>query len=194
VTNALVTISGTSVFSGPATLALSGASPDTGTFAANTSLNNVNQGNLTAPFTVTLTRGTITGTMTVPETVLASTGPVTASATVTGGTGSYTGYTSSALAVSGTHTGTLLSGGTISFTLSGAINAPGPLPPSITDIENNSSVIPAGFSNSGIAPSTIFVIHGAGMASATTVTALQDSSPSADHRRAQRRCRNRHRR
>jgi len=176
VTDATVTISGTSVFSGPATLALAGSSPDTGAFSANASLNNVSAGNLTLPFTVNLGHGTITGTMIVPETVLVKSGPVSASATIAGGTGSYAGYTSSNLTVSGTVTGSVLSSATISFSVSGTLNAPGPIPPSVTDIENNSSLIPAGFPNSGIAPSSIFVIHGSGMASATTVTALEDST------------------
>ena len=176
VTNATVTITGTGVLSGPATLTLAGNSPDTGTFSATASLNNVTAGNLTLPFTVTLGHGTIIGNMTFPESALINSGPVTASATVTGGTAGYAGYTSSTLTVLGTVTGSVLSTATVSFSVSGTIDAPGPLPPTVTDIENNSSFIPAGFPNSGIAPSTIFVIQGTGMASATTVTALQDST------------------
>ena len=176
VTNAAFTISGTTVFSGPATLALAGSSPDTGTFSASGSLTNISGGNVTVPFTVTLVHGTVTGTVTFPETVLVNSGPFSASATITGGTSSYAGYTSTTLTASGTVTGSVLSGGTISFTTSGTVNTGGPIPPSITDIENNSSSIPAGFPNSGIGPTSIFVIHGDGMASATTVTALQDST------------------
>ncbi|HLH37629.1 MAG TPA: hypothetical protein VKX39_00660 [Bryobacteraceae bacterium] len=49
--------------------------------------------------------------------------------------------------------------------------------PTVTDIVNNSSLVPiSGFTNSGISPSTLFVIHGSGMASVTTVTSLQDST------------------
>jgi len=177
VTNAPVTISGTTVFSGPASLTLAGSSPDTGTFSATgLLLSDISGGNLTVPFTVTLGHGTITGTMSFPETVLVGSGPVSGSATITGGTGSYAGLTSSTLTASGTVTGSVLSGGTISFSISGTVTTSGPAPPSITDIENNSSLIPAGFPNSGIGPSSIFVIHGSGMASATTVTALQDST------------------
>ncbi len=196
VTNAAFTISGTTVFSGPATLALAGSSPDTGTFSASGSLTNISGGNVTVPFTVTLVHGTVTGTVTFPETVLVNSGPFSASATITGGTSSYAGYTSTTLTASGTVTGSVLSGGTISFTTSGTVNTGGPIPPSITDIENNSSSIPAGFPNSGIGPSSIFVIHGDGMASATTVTALQDSTKAplpttggAQRRRRNRQCR-----
>ena len=175
VTNAPVTISGISVFSGPASLTLAGGSPDSGTFSANGSLTALS-GNLSMPFTVTLGLGTITGNMTFPETALLESGAVSGSATITGGTDSYAGLTSSALTASGTVTGSLLSSGTLSFSVSGTVTTSGPLPPSITDIENNSSLIPAGFPNSGIGPSSIFVIHGNGMASATTVTALEDST------------------
>lgn len=176
VANAPITISGTSVFSGPASLTLAGGSADTGTFSANGSLTALS-GNLSIPFTVTLGQGTITGNMTFPETALLQSGPVSGSATITGGTGSYAGYSSSTLTASGTVTGSLLSSGTLSFSISGTVTTSSQAPPpTITDIENNSSLIPAGFPNSGIAPSSIFVIHGNGMASATTVTALQDST------------------
>jgi len=176
VTNAPVIISGTSVFSGAASLTLAGSTPDAGTFSATGSLTNISGGNFTVPFTVTLGHGSITGTMTFPETVLVNSGPVSGSATITGGTGSYAGLTSSTLTASGTLTGSLFSGGTLSFSISGTVTTIGPAPPNIADIENNSSLIPAAFPNSGIGPSSIFVIHGSAMASATTVTALQDST------------------
>lgn len=175
VTDAPIVIAGTSVFSGPASLTLAGGSPDTGTFSASGALTALS-GNLTIPFTVTLGRGTITGNMTFPETALLKSGPVSGSATITGGSGSYAGYTSATLTASGTATGSLLSSGTLSFSVSGTITTTGPIPPSITAIENNSSFIPAGFPNSGIVPSSIFWIQGTGMASATTVTALENSA------------------
>ena len=49
----------------------------------------------------------------------------------------------------------------------------GPNPPTIASILNNSSEIPAGFANSGIAPSTIFKVHGTGMAPPGTTPVLQ---------------------
>ena len=125
VTNASVTISGTSTFSGAASLTLGGNSPDTGTFSATGSLTNISGGNLTVPFTVTLGHGTLTGNMTFPETVLVSSGPASGSATITDGTGSYAGYTSSTLTASGTVTGSVLSGGTLSFSISGTVNTGG---------------------------------------------------------------------
>ena len=74
---------------------------------------------------------------------------------------------------------TALSSTSISFqytTYESATTGGGPAVPTVTDILNNSSLIPNGFPNSGIAPSTLFVIHGTGMASATTVTSLQNPS------------------
>jgi uncharacterized protein (TIGR03437 family) len=125
VTNASVSISGTSMFSGAASFTLGGNSPDTGTFSATGSLTNISGGNLTVPFTVTLDHGTLTGSMTFPENVLVNSGPVSGSATITGGTGSYAGLTSSTLTASGTVTGSVLSGGTPSVSISGAVNTGG---------------------------------------------------------------------
>ena len=96
VTNASVTASGTSVTAaGPATLTVSGLSPDTGTFTASGSLANISGGNVTVPFNATLGHGTITGTVTFPETVLVSSAPISTLVKVTGGTDRYAGYTSS---------------------------------------------------------------------------------------------------
>jgi uncharacterized protein (TIGR03437 family) len=50
---------------------------------------------------------------------------------------------------------------------------PGPV---ISQVFNNYSLIPAGLPNSGIAPGSLFVIQGSGLASATTVSALQSSA------------------
>jgi uncharacterized protein (TIGR03437 family) len=157
VTNAPVTISGTSVFSGPATLTLAGSSPDTGTFSASGSLlTNISGGNLTVPFTVTLGHGTITGTMTFPETVLVSSGPVSGSATITSGTGSYAGYTSSTLTASGTVTGSVLSGGTLSFSVSGTVNATAV--PTILSVTDGASY------TSNISEGAFFTVWGSNLA------------------------------
>ena len=48
-----------------------------------------------------------------------------------------------------------------------------PRAPTITYIQNNSSLIPVGFSNPGISPSSIFKIHGTGMATPGTTPVLQ---------------------
>jgi uncharacterized protein (TIGR03437 family) len=48
--------------------------------------------------------------------------------------------------------------------------------PVITAVMNNSSTIPAGFPNSGVAPSSLFVIQGTGMATPGSTAVLQDST------------------
>jgi uncharacterized protein (TIGR03437 family) len=73
---------------------------------------------------------------------------------------------------------TALSASSISFQYTTyGVSATGTSTPTVTNIQNNSSLIPNGFPNSGIAPSTLFVIHGSAMASATTVTGLQNTVP-----------------
>jgi len=52
-------------------------------------------------------------------------------------------------------------------------SAPAPV---ITAVMNNSSTIPAGFPNSGVAPSSLFVIQGSGMATPGSTAMLQDST------------------
>jgi len=54
----------------------------------------------------------------------------------------------------------------------------GPAAPTITDVQNNSSLVPSGFPNAGVAPSTIFVVHGANMATPGTIPVLQTIGPS----------------
>jgi uncharacterized protein (TIGR03437 family) len=162
VTNASVTVSGTTVFSGPATLALAGSSPDTGTFTASGSLTNISGGNVTVPFTVTLGPGTINGTVTFPETVLVNSGPFSASAAIAGGTGSYAGYTSSTLTASGTVTGSLLSGGTISFTTSGTVNTGGG--GTTTPVPTIASVTDGASYTSNVAQGAFFTVWGTNLA------------------------------
>ena len=75
VTNASITTSNTSLsVSGPASLTVSGVSPDTGTFSASGSLSNIAGGNVIVPFTITLGYGTITGNMEFSDTVLVNSG------------------------------------------------------------------------------------------------------------------------
>jgi uncharacterized protein (TIGR03437 family) len=162
VTNATFTISGTTSFSGPATLMLAGGSPDTGTFGASGSLTNISGGKVAVPFTVTLGHGTITGAMTFPETALVNSGPVSGSATITGGTGNYAGYTSSTLAGSGTVTGSVLSGGTFSFSVSGTLNTTGPPPPAISAVTPNDST------STSVQPGSWVSIYGNNLIAGTT--------------------------
>ena len=52
----------------------------------------------------------------------------------------------------------------------------GSSPPTITDVQNNSSLIPNGFPNSGVAPSTLIVIHGSNLADPTAQAVLWNVS------------------
>ncbi len=159
VTNASVTVSGTTVFSGPATLALEGSSLETGTFTASGSLTNISGGNVTVPFTVTLGPGTIKGTVTFPETVLVNSGAFSASAAITGGSGSYADYTSSPFTASGTVAGSLLSGGTISFTTSGTVNTGTTTPvPTIASVTDGASY------TANVAEGSFFTVWGSNLA------------------------------
>jgi uncharacterized protein (TIGR03437 family) len=54
--------------------------------------------------------------------------------------------------------------------------AAAPAGPFITQVINNYSLIPAGLPNSGIAPGSLFIIKGSGLASATSVSAPQSSA------------------
>ncbi len=64
--------------SGPCTLTLGGGTPDKGTFSASGSLtSNLNGSNLTVPFTLTFSDGTVTGNMTFPVSALTAAGSVT---------------------------------------------------------------------------------------------------------------------
>ncbi len=54
-----------------------------------------------------------------------------------------------------------------------------PTRPTITAVLNNYGLIPAGFTNSGIAPGTLFIIQGHGLASATSVSSLESTAGGA---------------
>jgi uncharacterized protein (TIGR03437 family) len=54
-----------------------------------------------------------------------------------------------------------------------AATPPGPV---ISQVLNNYSLIPAGLPNSAIAPGSLFIVQGSGLAGATTVSALQSSA------------------
>jgi uncharacterized protein (TIGR03437 family) len=51
-----------------------------------------------------------------------------------------------------------------------------PTEPTITQVLNNYGLIPAGFTNSGIAPGTLFIIKGSDLASATSVSSLESTT------------------
>ena len=122
VTNASITTSETNVsVTGPATLTLSGITSDPGTFSASGSLASVAGGNVIVPFTTKLGHGTLTGNMTFPENVLVGSAPVGGTATITSGTDKYSGLANTTVSGSG-FTGSVLSGGALSFSVSGTAN------------------------------------------------------------------------
>lgn len=51
-----------------------------------------------------------------------------------------------------------------------------PTGPTITEVLNNYGLIPGGFPNSGIAPGSLFIIKGSGLASATSVSSLESTT------------------
>ncbi len=119
---ATATLSGTSVaVSGTAKLTNIGD----GTFSSTVSLTSITGTGVTAPFTITLSNGTITGTLAVPlDVVLGQASSGSGTATVTGGTGSYSGATGS-FSLTGTSSGTFPSAVSLTLTGSGNITTGG---------------------------------------------------------------------
>ena len=66
---------------------------------------------------------------------------------------------------------------TVQFTTFGATGGAPPGAPVVSGIQNNYSNLVSGLPNYGIAPSTIFVIYGTGMADPTAQAVLQSSAP-----------------
>ncbi|HWZ32805.1 MAG TPA: hypothetical protein VNX18_15795 [Bryobacteraceae bacterium] len=60
------------------------------------------------------------------------------------------------------------------YTTYGASGSGGGGAPTITNVQNNSSTIPDGFSNSGVSPSSLIVIHGSNMADPNAPLVLWD--------------------
>lgn len=180
VSNASGQISGTSIaFSGPATLTTIG----NGTFTSTVSITGISGSSITSPYTITLSdgSGTLTGTVTLSTALLTQGGSGGGSAAVTGGTGTYAGATGSFPSLSGT--GSLgASGVSVSFSGAGTITTgggggnPPPGAPTVTSVVNNYSYIPPGFSNSNVAPSSLILIFGTGMANAPTGPVVLESS------------------
>jgi uncharacterized protein (TIGR03437 family) len=116
----------------------SGGGTLSGTFASTINVQTpgvVTGSSVTAPFTITLSGGTLIGTYTEPFAILiGATG--TAAATITGGTGSYTGYTGNFPSLPGSSSQSGSSGTTFTFTFTGTgtINtSPVPTIASVTD-------------------------------------------------------------
>jgi uncharacterized protein (TIGR03437 family) len=71
---------------------------------------------------------------------------------------------------------TATSGTSISLQFDTFGTSGGPGVPTITQILNNYGLVPAGFSNSGIAPGSLFIIKGAGLADPNAKAVLQSSA------------------
>ncbi|SPF47355.1 conserved exported hypothetical protein [Candidatus Sulfopaludibacter sp. SbA4] len=146
---------------GPATLTGIGS----GTFSATVSLTSVNAttGNVSVPFTITLSGGTLTGTLLVPLATLegGSTTSATGSATITSGTGSYSGATGSFPALTGSGSlDTTTFAITFTFTGAGSITTggtPAPPTPTITTVASNADYATT------IAQGSLFVVKGANL-------------------------------
>src|SRR5208283_3247260 len=81
---------------------------------------------------------------------------------IAGGTGSYAGYTSSTLTAPGTVTGSLLSGGTISFTTSGTVNTGGG--GTTTPVPTIASVTDGASYTANVAQGGFFTVWGSNLA------------------------------
>jgi len=151
----------------------------TGTFASTIPLTGITSTTVTAPFTITLSGGTITGTYTEPIAILyGSSG--TASATITGGTGTYAGYTGTFPNLAGSSTSSGATTYAFTFTGTGTVNTSGggttTSVPTITSVQNNYGNIAVGLPNYGIAPSALMAIKGTALANTTTAL-LSSASP-----------------
>ncbi|HEV2448006.1 MAG TPA: hypothetical protein VGS58_18880, partial [Candidatus Sulfopaludibacter sp.] len=151
-----------------------------GQFSATASLTGLTGSSIGAPYTITLSGGTLTGTVLIPSTLLtgASTS-ATGSATVTGGTGSYAGATGSFPSLSGSGGFTPTGGITLTFTGAGSITTGGTggggggggaTSPTIT------AVLDAGSYTKNIAQGSIFVVKGSNL-SASGFTQLSFPLP-----------------
>src|ERR1019366_3225751 len=150
------------VMAGQATLTNVGS----GTFASTIPLSGITSTTVTAPFTITLTGGTLTGTYSEPVAILTGASG-NASATITGGTGSFAGYTGSFPTLAGSSSGGPT---TYSFSFSGAgtVNTTGggttTPTPTITAVQDAASNTP------NIAQGSIFVVKGTNLAPAPTIS------------------------
>jgi len=168
-TNTTITVNATGSLGSSSAIAFTGTAILTnlgsGTFSANANLTTLTT--TPTPFTITLTSGTtgtLTGTIALGN-FLTNTG--NGSATITGGTGNLSGSIGSfpsltgSVVVSTSFTLTFTGSGTI--TIGGGGTTTGP-PPTITQILNNYGLVPAGFTNSGIAQGSLFIIKGSNLA------------------------------
>ena len=153
------TLGGTGfVMTGQATMP--GVYSGNGTFASTISLTNITSTTVTAPFTITLTGGTLTGTYTEPLSILYG-GAGSAAATITGGTGSFAGYTGSFPTLAGSSSSSGLTTYAFNFTGAGTVNTTGggttTPTPTITAVQDAASNTP------NIAQGSIFIVKGSNL-------------------------------
>ena len=145
------TVSSTLTLTGTTTISASGyvnsgqitlTNVGSGTFASTIPLSALETGSatVTAPFTITLSGGTLVGTYTEPSGILLG-GSGNAAATISGGTGSFAGYTGSFPPLAGSST---QAGISFNFTFSGAgtVSTSGgstTAPPSIASVTDGAS-------------------------------------------------------
>jgi uncharacterized protein (TIGR03437 family) len=140
-----------------------------GTFTGSLNVATITSANVSAPFTITLSGGTLTGTITVPATLFLGTSTSgSGSAAITGGTGTYAGATGSFPNVTGTASGAVTSTLTLHFTGAGTLTTggsgggttgttgtgTGSTTPTVTE------VLDAGSYTKNIAEGSIFVVKG----------------------------------
>jgi uncharacterized protein (TIGR03437 family) len=113
----------TGVFNATGTASLSGSG--NGTFTGTLDVATIGGSNVTAPFTITLSGGTLTGTITVPASLFAGSTSGSGSAAITGGTGTYAGATGTFPNVAGTASGSVASTLTLHFTGAGTLTTGG---------------------------------------------------------------------
>jgi hypothetical protein len=141
-----------------------------GTFSATLSLTPDASGNLSAPFTITLTNGDkINGTIKFSASLL--TGSGTGSATITGGTGAYAGATGTFPNLTGT--GSVGASITVNFSGAGTINTGGDAGPPVPTV---TAVLDAASNTAGIAQGSIFIVKGSNL-SASGFTSFAPPRP-----------------
>ncbi len=166
---ATISVTGTAVFTN---------NVGSGTFTSTLNLSSTDSnGNITAPYTITLSggAGTIQGMLSIPPAILSGSG--VGSATVTGGSGTYAGATGNFPSLAGS--GSFNASGGVTLTFSGAGNittggggTSGPPAPTITAVQDAASY------TSGVAQGSIFVVKGTNM-SASGLTQFSFPLPTA---------------
>lgn len=142
-----------------------------GTFSSTIPTSSLTSSTVTAPFTITLSGGTLTGTLSFPSSLLLPTasgsGSGTGSATVTGGTGSYQGATGSFPSLTGS--GGISPTGTINLTFNGggSITTGGTTGGggggTTTPTPTITAVLDAAGNTANLAQGTIFIVKGSSL-------------------------------